>query len=104
MNINHQERINTKIYNICKNNFGLEKYLTIVNNVELRRSFTKLRTSSHRLQIDIKVFPDTTECAHNVLQMLLKINYIFYLNAQNTMKTENQCCLKLQLYVVTLEI
>jgi hypothetical protein len=25
-----------KIYNICKNNFGLEKYLTIVNNFELR--------------------------------------------------------------------
>jgi hypothetical protein len=23
-----------KIYNICKNNFGLEKYLTIVNNFE----------------------------------------------------------------------
>jgi hypothetical protein len=35
-----------KIYNICKNNFGLEKYLTIVNNSELRRSFTKLCTSS----------------------------------------------------------
>ena len=50
------------------------------------------------------VFPDTTEYAQNVLQMLLKMNYIFYLNAQNTMKTENQCCLKLQLYVVTLEI
>ena len=27
-----------KIYNICKNNFGLEKYLTIVNDFELRRS------------------------------------------------------------------
>ena len=54
--------------------------------------------------LDIKVFHDTTEYAQNVLQMLLKINYIFYLNAQNTLKTENQCCLKLQLYVVTLEI
>jgi hypothetical protein len=50
------------------------------------------------------VFPDTTEYAQNVLQMLLKMNYILYLNAQNTMKTENQCCLKLQLYVVTSEI
>jgi hypothetical protein len=50
------------------------------------------------------VFPDITENAQNVLQTLLKMNYIFYLNAQNTMKTENQCCLKLQLYVVTLEI
>ena len=39
-----------KIYNICKSNFGLEKYLTIVNNFELRRSFTNLRTSSHRYQ------------------------------------------------------
>jgi hypothetical protein len=48
--------------------------------------------------------PDTTEYAQNALQILLKMNYIFYLNAQNTMKTENQCCLKLQLYVVTLEI
>ena len=52
-----------------------------------------------------KVFPNTTEYVQNVLQMLLKMNYIFYLNAQNTMKTSNQCCLKLQLYdVVTLEI
>ena len=34
-----------KIYNICKNKFGLEKYLIIVNNFEIRRSFTKLRTS-----------------------------------------------------------
>ena len=42
-----------KIYNICKNNFGLEKYLSIVNNFELRRSFTKLRTSSHRLQVEL---------------------------------------------------
>ena len=42
-----------------------------------------------------KVFPNTTEYVQNVLQMLLKMNYIFYLNAQNTMKTENQCCLKL---------
>jgi hypothetical protein len=39
--------------------------------------------------LDIKVFPDTTEYAQNVLQMLLKMSYIFYLNAQNTMKTEN---------------
>ena len=42
-----------KLYNICKNNFGLEKYHTIVNNFELRRIFTKLRTSSHRLQIEL---------------------------------------------------
>ena len=37
------------------------------------------------------MFPDITENAQNVLQTLLKMNYIFYLNAQNTMKTENQC-------------
>jgi hypothetical protein len=49
--INQLSDSKLNIYNICKNNFGLEKYLTIVNNFELRRSFTKLRTSSHRLQI-----------------------------------------------------
>ena len=42
-----------KIFNICKNNFGLENYLTIVNNFELRRGFTKLRTSSDRLQTEL---------------------------------------------------
>ena len=95
-----------KIYNI-QNNFGLEKYLTIVNNFELRRSFTKLHTSSHRLQIELGRYQGVprhnricTKCSSNVIEDELN----FYLNAQNTMKTENQCCLKLQLYVVTLEI
>jgi hypothetical protein len=48
--INQLSDSKLKTYNICKNNFGLEKYLIIVNNFELRRSFTKLRTSSHRYQ------------------------------------------------------
>ena len=93
-----------KIYNICKNNFGLEKYLTIVNNFELRRSFTKLRISSHRLQIELDRYQGVprhnrvcTKCSSNVIED----DYIFYLNAPNTMKTENQSCLKLQLHVVT---
>ena len=51
--INQFSESKLNIYNICKNNFGLEKYLTIVNNFELRRSFTKLRTFSHRLQIEL---------------------------------------------------
>ena len=89
-----------KIYNICKNNFGLEKYLTIGNNFELRRSFTKLRTSSHRYQGVSRHNRVCTKCSSNVIED----DYIFYLNAQITMKTENQCCLKLQLHVVTLEI
>ena len=66
--------------------------------------FFKHVYKDNRLLFRYQVFLDTTEYAQNVLQMLLKINYIFYLNAQNTLKTENQCCLKLQLYVVTLEI
>ena len=64
-----------KIYNICKNNFGLEKYLTIVNNFELRRSFTKLRTSSHRLQIELGRYQGVprhnricTKCSSNVIE------------------------------------
>ena len=48
--INQLSDSKLKTNNICKNNFGLEKYLIIVNNFELRRSFTKLRTSSHRYQ------------------------------------------------------
>jgi hypothetical protein len=64
-----------KIYNICKNNFGLEKYLTIVNNFELRRSFTKLRISSHRLQIELGRYQGVprhnrvcTKCSSNVIE------------------------------------
>jgi hypothetical protein len=61
-----------KIYIICKNNFGLEKYLTIVNNFELRRSFTKLRTSSHRLQIELGRYQGVprmcTKCSSNVIE------------------------------------
>jgi hypothetical protein len=64
-----------KLYNICKNNFGLEKYLTIVNNFELRWSFTKLRISSHRLQIELGKYQDVpwhnrvcTKCSSNVIE------------------------------------
>jgi hypothetical protein len=55
-----------KLYNICKSNFGLEKYLTIVNNFELRRSFTKLRTSSHRYQGVPRHNRVCTKCFSNV--------------------------------------
>ena len=57
-----------KIYNICKSNFGLEKYLTIVNNFELRRSFTKLRTSSHRYQGVPRHNRVSTKCSSNVIE------------------------------------
>jgi hypothetical protein len=45
--------LTVQISKVTTYNFGLEKYLTIVNNFELRRSFTKLHTSSHRLQIEL---------------------------------------------------
>jgi coenzyme F420-reducing hydrogenase alpha subunit len=64
-----------KICYICKNNFDLEKYLTIVNNFEQRRSFTKLRTSSHRLQIELGRYQGVprhnrvcTKCSSNVIE------------------------------------
>jgi hypothetical protein len=64
-----------KIYNICKNNVGHEKYLTIVNNFELRRSFNKLRTSSHRLQIELGRYQGVprhnrvcTKCSSNIIE------------------------------------
>ena len=70
--INQFSDRNLKIYNICKNNFGLEKYLAIVNNFELRRSFTKLRTSSHRLQIELGRYQGVprmcTKCSSNVIE------------------------------------
>jgi hypothetical protein len=57
-----------KIYNICKSNFGLEKYLTIVNNFELRRSFTKLHTSSHRYQGVPRHNRVCTKCSSNIIE------------------------------------
>ena len=57
-----------KIYNIRKNNFGFEKYLTIVNNFELRRNFTKLRTSSHRYQDVPRHNRICTKCSSNVIE------------------------------------
>lgn len=39
-------------YMLCKNNFGCEKYLSIINNFELRRSLTRLRLSAHSLKIE----------------------------------------------------
>jgi hypothetical protein len=61
--------------------------ITIVNNFELRRSFTKLRTSSHRLQIELGRYQGVprhnrvcTKCSSNVIEDELHFN----LNAQNT--------------------
>jgi hypothetical protein len=60
--------------------YNYKKYLNIVNNFELRRSFTKLRTSSHRLQIELGRYQGVPRhnrvWAQNVLQMLMKMNYI----------------------------
>ena len=39
-------------YVLFKNNFGCEKYLTIIQNFELRRSLTRLRLSAHTLTIE----------------------------------------------------
>ena len=39
-------------YVIFKNYFGLEKYLGIINNFEMRRSLTRLRLSAHQLLIE----------------------------------------------------
>ena len=41
-----------KTYLALKTNFGLEKYLTILNNFHYKRSICRLRISSHRLQIE----------------------------------------------------
>jgi hypothetical protein len=41
-----------KIYNICKNNFGLEKYLTIVNN-NLHNVFNNSIFSELKSQISL---------------------------------------------------
>ena len=59
---------NKLINSLCKNNFGLEKYLTIVNNFELRRSFIKLRTSSHRYQGIPRHNKVCTKCSSNVIE------------------------------------
>jgi hypothetical protein len=37
---------------IFKANFGCEKYLSIVQNFNLRRSLTRLRLSAHQLAIE----------------------------------------------------
>ena len=39
-------------YSTFKANFGLEKYLLIMNNFEQRRIFTRMRISAHSLQIE----------------------------------------------------
>ena len=41
-----------KTYLALKTNFGLEKYLTILNNFHYKRSICRLRISSRRLQIE----------------------------------------------------
>ena len=39
-------------YSTFKCNFGLEKYLFLLNNFEQRRNLTKFRISAHRLHIE----------------------------------------------------
>ena len=70
-------------YVLFKSNFGCEKYLYVMNNIEIRKHFTKLRLSAHSLKIDksIRVFFDIIELVPDAQAMKLKMNYIFFLLA-----------------------
>ena len=39
-------------YLFLKTNFGLEKYLTLINNFNYRKSICRFRVSAHRLYIE----------------------------------------------------
>jgi hypothetical protein len=49
-----QAQANGKLcsYILFKSNFGCEKYLSVINNIEIRKRFTRLRLSAHSLRIE----------------------------------------------------
>lgn len=42
-----------------KNNFGMENYLSLIRNFELRRNLTRFRISSHQLRIEMGRYQGT---------------------------------------------
>ena len=51
---NLQAQANSRLgsYVFFKSNFGCEKYLSVINNIEIRKHFTRLRLSAHFLKIE----------------------------------------------------
>ena len=59
-----------KTYLALKTNFGLEKYLTILNNFHYKRSICRLRISSNSLQIE-----NLVKCSEN--KVAIENNYFY---------------------------
>ena len=73
-------------YVLFKSNFGCEKYLSVINNIEIRKHFTRLRLSAHYLKTEKGMLQGIHR--HTVIEhvpdaqaMRLKMNYIFFLLA-----------------------
>jgi hypothetical protein len=80
---NLQAQANGKLcsYVLFKSNFGCEKYLSVINNIEIRKHFTRLRLSAHSLKVGIMLFLGIIEHVPDAQAMKLKWNYIFFLLA-----------------------
>ena len=53
-----------RCYLLFKCNFGFENYLSIVRSFEHRKNITKLRTSAHKLQIEVGRYQGTLPQNH----------------------------------------
>jgi hypothetical protein len=51
-NLQAQDNGKLSSYVLSKSNFGCEKYFFVINNIEIRKHFTRLRLSAHSLRIE----------------------------------------------------
>ena len=51
-NLQAQDNGKLSSYVLFKSNFGCEKYFFVINNIEIRKHFTRLRLSAHSLRIE----------------------------------------------------
>lgn len=86
-------------YTLCKTNFGCEKYLSIINNFELRRSLTRLRISAHSLEIEkgrYKGIPrhnrTCSRCSNGEVED--EIHFLFQCQALNDIRNKLLSCVE----------
>ena len=61
-----------RTYFKIKTNFGYENYLSIIKNVEQRRGLSKLKISTHKLQIEIGRYQGYLEMIFYQMKQIVK--------------------------------
>ena len=82
-----------RFYRVCKDNFGYEQYLSVVKNPQQRTAIARLRTSAHKLYIEVgrhtKIPVNNRICTHcNMGKIEDELHFIFECPKYVTLRLE----------------